>query len=998
MSTCGFRKPRPCPVSSLVLSLGLWSLANGAAADALERDFRSPPPSARPWVYWFFMDGNLSREGITADLEAMRQAGIGGVIMMEVDVGIPRGPVRFMSPEWQECFRHAVREAERLGLQVTLNAGPGWTGSGGPWVKPEQSMQHLVASATNVAGPARFAGPLPRPAPRRPFFGDGLLPPDIEQARLKFYEDVAVLAFPTPSGDRRVEDLEEKALYHRAPYSSQPGVKPFLPALADYPAVPPEQCVARERIVDLTSRLAPDGSFEWEIPEGQWTLLCFGRTSTGQGTRPAPLPGLGLECDKFDPAALDAHFEAFVAPLLRAVGARQETQAGWTMLHIDSWEMSSQNWTPRMREEFARHRGYDLWRYLPVLSGLVVDSLEVSERFLWDLRRTAQELVVENHARHLRKLAQRHGLRLSIEPYDMNPAGDLTLGSTADVPMCEFWALGHGFNTAFCCVESVSVAHTTGRPIVAAEAFTSDDSERWQLFPGAMKAQGDWAFCTGINRLVFHRYQHQPWPDRGPGMTMGPYGVHWERTQTWWPLVPAYHRYLARCQALLQSGQPVADVLYLAAEGAPHVFLPPKSALDGEPPDRRGYNFDGCAPDTLLARLSVKEGRLVFPEGMSYRMLVLPSVPTMTPVLLRKLKTLVEAGATLLGPAPLKSPSLSDYPQCDLEVARLAAELWGPTFRQPKGEHPLGLGRVVWNEATSLSPTAAPADPSVKTSSTELYGPFAAVTNLLGQMGVPPDFESDSPLRYTHRRVEGADVYFVANGSAKIIQARCTFRVAGKAPELWHPVAAEIRDLPEFAVQDGRTTVPLRFAPAESFFVVFRRPVSPAASAGPNFHEPQPVAESSGPWEVAFDPKWGGPAKTVFQTLTDWSRHPDAGVRFYSGLATYRQSFDRPSAVAHQRLYLDLGAVRQLAQVRLNGRDLGAVWCAPWRVEITEAVLPQNNQLEITIANLWPNRLIGDLSLPPDQRYTFTTWNPFKTDSPLLESGLLGPVRLVTGQ
>ncbi|MCA9440034.1 MAG: glycosyl hydrolase, partial [Candidatus Omnitrophica bacterium] len=459
----------------------------------LSDEFRHPPESARPWTYWFIMDGNVSREGITADLEAMAKAGLGGVILMEVDVGIPRGPVEFMSEEWRELFKHAVEEAERLGLQITLNAGPGWTGSGGPWVDVEQSMQHLVASATEVDGPKMFQAALPVPEPRPPYFGESGLPPEILEARKNFYSDVAVLTIPRIDG-YRIADIDEKALYVRAPYTSKPGVKPFLPAPAEYPNLPVQSVISATAILDLTDHLQPDGRLNWEVPKGEWTLLRFGRRTTGANTRPAPRPGLGFESDKFDKAALDSHFENFVGKLLEAVGPRPvDRENGWTMLHIDSWEMGSQNWTDGFGAEFRKRRGYDPTPYLPALTGRVVDNLEISERFLWDLRLTAQELVIENHAQHLKELGRRHGFGLSIEPYDMNPTADLTLGGVADVPMCEFWSDGYGFDSAFTCFESTSIAHTLGKPIVAAEAFTAGSGEAWKLYPGAMKNQGDWA-------------------------------------------------------------------------------------------------------------------------------------------------------------------------------------------------------------------------------------------------------------------------------------------------------------------------------------------------------------------------------------------------------------------------------------------------------------------------------------------------------------------------
>ncbi len=981
-------------IPALLLLLGS-TVTPGGTVTRLEEGFARPPASARPWVYYFVMDGNLTREGITADFEGLERAGIGGLLFMEVDAGIPRGSVEFMSPEWRTLFKHAVAEAERLGLQITLNAGPGWTGSGGPWIKPEQSMQHIVAIAVEVTGPTNFSATLPRPTPRPPYFGNAGLPPEMLRAKDEFYVDVAVLAVPRTSDARRIADLDEKALYLRHPYSSRPGTRSFLPSPAEHAALPEAAIIPTDHVVDLTPKMDATGRLVWDVPPGDWTLLRFGRTSTGANTRPAPAPGLGLESDKFDKAALDAHFDAFIGSLLREIGPRlQSPDAGWNMLHIDSWEMGAQNWTGAFREEFQRRRGYDPVPYLPVVTGRVVDSLEISERFLWDLRQTAQELTIANHAEHLKVLGRRHGFGLSIEPYDMNPCADLSLGAVADVPMCEFWL--YGFNTFFTVFEAASIAHTVGRPVVAAEAFTSTDAERWQAHPASMKAMGDWAFTAGVNRIVFHRSQHQPNPDLRPGMTMGPYGVHWERTQTWWDMVPAYHLYLARCQFLLRQGLPVADICYLAAEGAPHVFRPPPSATRHHPPERLGYNFDGIAPETLLTRMTVMDGNLVLPDGMSYRMLVLPERDTMTPRLLRKVKELVQAGATILGPRPRKSPSLSGYPHCDDEVRALATELWGGTNQLPTTSHSLverglGQGRVLLENRPGMD-SAQPAEP-------DQYGDFATVATVLaGMMRVPPDFESTGPLRYTHRRTDDTDLYFVANRDDRRVDATCSFRVLGKVPEIWDPLTGERRDAPGFGIQDGRTTLSLRFEPTQSFFVVFRRAATGVRVAGRKPPEPERLAELSGPWEVSFDPKWGGPERIQFQTLEDWSQRPETGIRHYSGTATYRRSFDAPAPggpAGEGKVLLDLGTVRNLARVRLNGRDLGSVWCAPWRVDLTGAIREKDNQLEILLANLWPNRLIGDQGLPPEKRLTSTTWNPFTKDSQLLESGLLGPVTLL---
>lgn len=1145
-----------CAVSFGAAS-GLVPISSGTD---LASAFLSPPDSARPGVYWYFMDGNLSREGMTRDLEAMKVAGLGHVLFLEVDVGVPRGPVRFLSEEWQACFAHAVHECERLGIELMLGSGPGWAGSGGPWVKPEDSMQHLVAVSVEIDGPGPFKKTLPVAPPRKPFFG--AVPREFQAAWSGFFRDVAVLAFPTPTSPAHgvIDAIDEKALFYRAPFTSQPGVRPYFESPATYPAPAPGVAVAREQIVDLTGRLKPDGSLDWDVPPGRWTVMRFVSRNNGAITRPAPKPGLGFECDKWSAEAFDAHLAAYVDKLLAKVGPRQPGR-GWTMLHIDSWEMGAQNWTPKFREEFRKRRGYDPQPFYPAIPGYVVASPEQTERFLWDLRQTGSELDVEKHGAHLKAVGRRHGMTLSIEPYDMHPGDNFDFGAVADLPMCEFWS--EGFNSSFSCLQAASIAAVMGRPVVGAEAFTAGGSEAWRFDPAHLKNQGDWAFACGINRFTYHTFAHKP--DEGtPGMVMGPYGVHWDRGQTWWPMVGAYHRYIARCQSLLRQGHTVADVLYLMPEGAPNVFQPPASAMTGSAvlPDRRGYNFDGCSSRALMDLAAVRDGRVVFPGGASYQLLVLPDFPTMTPGLIETVASLVEAGATVVGPPPCKSPSLAGYPGCDRQVAARAVALWGGT-RPPASvvSRPVGRGRVVWggelypdrsrpqpsrpieqarwiwypegNPAAAVEPCTryfrtlfssaageqvrsahievtadnafhvwlngdmvvrgdsfhtvyaenvdamikpgenilavqavnagdAPnpagliaalhieyADGQSQTVCTDsrwqaarkvdnrwrlpgalspgwvasqelgpvgmgpwqlrterddhadLYPDYGITARLLAGMGLAPDFETDGPIRYTHRRAGAADVYFVANREPSTVAAACTFRAAGRQPECWDPLTGVMRDLPDYSVGGGRTTVPMRFEPHQSFFVVFRRALTSTedvAGVGENFHEQMTVAVLDGAWDLSFDPKAGGPRQVRFARLEDWSRRPETGIRYYSGIATYRKMFDLPAAlpVSGRPVWLDLGVVHNLARVRLNGCDLGVVWCAPWRVDISDVADTKANQLEIEVANLWPNRLIGDKALPSDQHVTRTTYNPYRADSPLLPSGLVGPVTLQT--
>jgi hypothetical protein len=456
------------------------------------------------------------------------------------------------------------------------------------------------------------------------------------------------------------------------------------------------ECIPAEKIVDLTGKMTAGGHLAWDAPAGSWTVMRFGRTSTGQTTRPAPEAGLGFETDKFTTAALDAQFRNFEDVLLDKAGPNYRLgDSGLTMLHFDSWEVSSQNWSTQFRQEFIKRCGYDPLPYLPALSGRIVGSPEITERFLWDLRHAASDLLVENHGRYMTDYAHKRGLTYSIEPYDLNPSADLDLGSVGDLPMGEFWSKKWGVSSEYSVIEATSIGHTNGKQVIGAESFTASASENWQQYPGSMKEQLDWAICAGINKFVIHRYQHQPDVNSYPGMTMGPYGVHWERTQTWWDFVGPFHRYMTRASWMLRQGLPVADILYLTPEGAPEVFTPPSSAFQNNSgfADRRGYNFDGCSPENLMAHATVKQGRIVLPDGMSYRILVLPQWNSMTPALLRKIAALVEAGATITGAPPVKSPSLTNYPGCDMEVQTLVRRIWGTA--PYASVRKVGKGRVI---------------------------------------------------------------------------------------------------------------------------------------------------------------------------------------------------------------------------------------------------------------------------------------------------------------
>jgi hypothetical protein len=539
--------------------------------------------------------------------------------------------------------------------------------------------------------------------------------------------------------------------------------------------------------------------------------------------------------------------------------------------------------------------------------------------------------------------------------------------------MGEFWYgtdIMSQFNPWGNVIRSVaSAAHVYGRPIVQAESFTA--WTHWREYPYALKPVGDEAFVAGLNRMVFHQYTHQPLLDMKPGWQYGA-GTHFDRNITWWEQARAFFQYLARCQYLLQQGAFVADTLYFYGEGVTK-FVPSREYVRPSLP--QGYDFDAINSDVLLHRLSVLNGRLVLPGGLSYRVLALPEDAVMSPEVLRRVKELVAAGALVLGPKPQKAPGLMNYPQADDEVKKLTNEVWGNCDGKSVKERNLGQGRIIWGKS---------------------------MREVLVGEGIAPDFEyrgrnKDASLDFIHRSTGGSEIYFVTNRKERQEQAECAFRISGKRPELWDPVTGETRPAEAFKQAGGRTTLPLEFAPYGSLFVIFRQPITrdvngTAIRNSPVYSNSQ---ELSGPWTVSFDPKWGGPEEAEFVQLVGWTKRPEEGIKYYSGTATYRKSFDLPAALrgSRRRIALDLGEVKYVAQVRLNGMDLGALWTKPFRVEITNAVKPSGNLLEIDVVNLWPNRIIGDAALPPERRFTRTNIS-YKKDDPLLESGLLGPVRL----
>jgi hypothetical protein len=1041
------------------MNLSPVSASETAATYDLSDGFLNPPDEARPWVYWFWINGNITKEGITADLEAMQRVGIGGVLIMEVD-GTPQGPVAFGTEKWKGMFRFACQEAARLGLEINMNDGAGWTGSGGPWNTPEMSMQQVLFTEINVVGGQVFNDELPKPkAKKETQFGE-------------YYRDIAVIAFPTPINlSYKLDHIQLKAGFQTgstppAPTECKYGRFKMFP-IVNNPA-PQDAIIDQSRILNLTSQYR-NGRLSWDAPPGKWTVLRFGHGPTGATNHPAPVAGLGLECDKMSKEAVGIHFNKFVGDIMELAGPLK----GKTLVatHVDSWEVDYQNWTKAFPTEFKKRCGYDIEPYLPAIAGRIIGDAEITERFLWDFRHTISELIAENYAGHLRELSNQHGIQFSMEAIDNTPFDEMRVAGQSNMPQTEFWyrrenqAVGEsgdcfeGVYRSYAWTSAmVSAAHIYGSKIVPSEAFTATPGENWLAHPALLKPQGDWAFCSGINRFIFHRYAMQPWLDRKPGMTMAFWGLHYERTQTWWEETKPWHEYLTRCQYLLQNGRFVADLLYLQTEAVPNRFMPPGvDYANPIPPDPPGYNFDGCTADVVFNRISINDGMIVLPDGMTYRAMVLPTpgdqvmAGIMTVELAKKIHELVNEGMVIIGPPPVKTPGLNDYPNSEIALKQIIDQLWG-NIESP-GERKVGKGRVFWGKTAN---------------------------EVLFSMGIPTDFSCgpEAPFRYIHRIADdGSEIYFVANKLNAPVEATCNFRVTKRKPEFWWPETGHTEQPGTYSESDKWTSLPLRLSEFGSVFVVFRRDKQTETDRvvkvdrngiaisndigsyiqivrnGKSFENlilisgqytlhtgnnreikikaiqlPEPL-KIDGLWDVHFSPNWGAPPQVQFQKLISWSEYPDEGVRYFSGKATYRKKIliSEEFLKKDQLLMLDLGEVEVMSIVTLNGKDMGILWKKPFRIDITNAAKKGENDLELTVVNLWPNRLIGDEHLPedcnwpivegdakkavmqslkkypqwlldgkpsPTGRFTFSIIKVWSKDDPLRKSGLLGPVML----
>jgi hypothetical protein len=782
------------------------------------------------------------------------------------------------------------------------------------------------------------------------------------------------VTIPAPSTDYEIAELvlhagarvnrwEEKAAFVPTP---------DLYSLAT-PHIDSTQVIAKSDVINLTSRMHIDGKLDWIPPEGDWVVLRFGYSLLGITNHPATPEATGLEVDKLDRRFVRQYFEAYLDTYKETVGGDLMGNKGIRYVINDSWEAGSQNWTDHMINQFRSRRGYDPIPWMPVLTGQIVDSAEASDKFLWDFRKTLADLVSDEHYGELERILHERHMGHYGESHEGGRvliADGMEVKKFNEVPMSAMWTqvpgvnkVQYGYNADD--RESASVAHIYGQNLAAAESLTAAAAP-WAWSPATLKPTADQEFLNGINRFVIHESAHQPLVSRAPGMTLGPYGQWFNRNETWAEQARCWIDYLSRTSFLLQQGHFAADVVYFYGEDSNLTAL----FGDQAPPIPTGYGFDYINADALIHELRVDNGRIMTRSGLSYRVLGLdPYSQHMSLPVLRAIYEMVENGAVVAGPKPTDDPSLADD---EIEFRRWSDRLFG----DGTGMHSVGKGTV--------------------------YAGMS-LADVFKELHLAPDFayaqpESDTNLLFVHRRLVDADLYFVDNRSERDVSVEAFFRVRGKVPELWWPEDARIKPA-SFKITSGGTTVPLKLGPWGTVFVVFRKSTSEMSYTLPVVTETR-VANLDGEWKLSFQPERGAPPSITLKRLESWSRSSDPGIKYFSGIGTYAKTIKaEPSWFGNgAHLWIDLGDVKNLAEISINGQSLGVVWHAPYRVDATSKLRPGFNQISIKVINAWVNRLIGDQQPGVNQPISFTDVKPYKADSPLLDSGLLGPVRVLSVQ
>lgn len=936
------------------------------AQNNLDSIFCCPPDEAKPVVWWRWMGSQISKDGITADLEALKAVGLGGVVHFQVSAGIndaalwtnenTRLPkVKTLSSEWWNMMKHAIDESDRLGLSFRMQNCLGYSTNGGPWIKPEQAMQKLVWTDTIITldKSRTVMMALEQPEVHKP---------------TRYYQDIAVLAIKLSNSD--------------------------VVSLSD--------------IHDITKYVKAGEIAGWKADAGRWQIIRYGYTPTGVMPHPVDNYVNGLECDKMSREAITTHFTNYVKKILDIAGDK----AGRTVeaVVLDSYEAGGQTWTPLFREKFIEKRGYDplYWLstfgkgeirgsknssldWIPPVGELIVENRDLTERFRYDFYKTIEELVLEENIAALTELSHRYpDVKFELQPYNA-PYNFVRGGRMADRVSGEFW---HG-NSSYgwwTLRLAASVAHITKNPIVYAEAFTASPSAgNWDILPEDMKAEADLAFSLGVNAFQLHVMPHQPWDDSVfPGMVSQSWGTQLNRHNSWWTQSKAWNEYLTRVQGMLRQGEAVADVAYLYPTFQKTI------------PVADGYNCDAMDETFVQEHVYADAEGLVLDNGRRYKLLVLPDNEAMSLSLVKKIAALVKDGACIVGPRPLKSSGLSGYLTVDSEIQKLSAEVWGDCDRTNVRKHKYGKGTVYCG---------------------------MSVAEVMKDMAVEKDLEilaGGNSIVWTHRKTADADIYFVANQSRKPVGAEILFRVAGMLPEIWDAEKGTTTQKVTWEKEAGRTKVSLELESLQSLFVIFRKQTKDTGSGKSIDVSESIVSEIAGPWKVLFKPVKAQESFEVnMDSLYDWTISADKRLKYFSGTATYSKNvhLTKKEIKDAQAVYLDLGKVGGIVSLKINGREVAVLWKHPFKADITRYVKPGKNVFEIEVTNTLTNCLIGDEQYPldikfgrldyagkvfrgrwlleypkwlytgdkrPTERKTFTTYNYYRQDSPLLPSGLLG--------
>ena len=1029
--------------------IGCSNPSEKAMGERLESGFVTPPDSILTSIYWYWISDNISEEGVVKDLHSMKEAGINRAFIGNIGLNENEGKVKFYSDEWWKITHTALKTATELGIEIGIFNSPGWSQSGGPWVKPNQAMRYLASSTVTVDGGKSIDMDLPKPE------GD--------------FEDVKLIAFPavetqeailttstgTYSPDKKtltfnIKQEEPFTVRSITLYSNQKpinckatfevnennryrtisefkvdrynsalnvGFDPYSPivisipktisnefrlniesipfadairsvTLSPVPAVEryPEKTLAKmfqsplpywheyqwpvqpevddaslivnaAEVKDISQHLTGD-RLKWEAPEGNWTIIRTGMLPTGTTNSPASPEATGLETDKMSRKHIEAHFDAFLGEMIRKIPA--EDRKCWKVVVQDSYETGGQNFTDSFMEDFSARYGYDPLPFLPVYSGIVVESQDASDRFLWDVRRLVADKVSYDYVGGLRDVCHKYGLKTWLENYGHwgFPGEFLQYGGQSDEIGGEFWSsgdLGNIENRA-----ASSCGHIYGKTRISAESFTQG-GQPFMRHPAMMKQRGDRFFAEGINNTLLHVYISQPYEDKNPGVNAW-FGNEFNRKNTWYPHLDLFTAYLKRVNFMLQQGLNIADVAYFIGEDAP------KMTGIADPKLPVGYQFDYINAEVIERDMFVKDGMLTLPHGTQYRILVLPKLETMRPELLRKIKKLIDGGGVVMGPAPKRSPSYKDYPEADREVEETAASLWGKT--ESSGYAKIGKGMLIADGMTmqqALDLTACVPDCALR--------------------------END-PVHYGHRKAGNLDIYFITNQSEKQVSVSPEFRVRQMQPELWDAIQGTTRELPAYSQTETGTIVPLLLEPNESVFIVFRKKASlPGKSdRDANYPDPLNVLEINTPWHIAFEQERRGPETSfMLNKLLDITTLESFDVKHYSGKLTYTTIVELAKKPAGD-LFLNLNDVVAMAKVYINDEYAGGVWTPPYRLNIGNLMKEGGNDIRIEVTTTWMNRLIGDSQLPESDRLTWLFASGWTKDSPLQKSGLIGPV------